>query len=358
VEPCSSQFLQPVTTTSAKTVVILVLAISALAVWYTVGHLQFLVSRTQLISVDKHYLQQANEAAEAFHGLDQLIVVAEGSDLAETKIFVHDLAERLAADKAQVQEVFYRTEMASLEGKKLLLLSPAELRALRTQVEEHKDVLRDLTVAPGLNTLLMTLNRQMSVAMTTHLDAGLLGLDESADRGEQKASLSFSFLNSLLEQMEQALTASLSYRSIWGNFSAMTSSRVMGFWFPMTSASSSFLVDPQKRGEGLNPRQESIATIRHDISELGRPSPVQAGVAETRRCGMTMLAAHADSPVATVIALVGVGILYMIFFRNLQRTLILGNDDRGAQLDRGLLTLTVGHLAHFALCGSYPDWSR
>jgi hypothetical protein len=49
-----------VTTTSAKTVAILVLAISALAVWYTVRHLEFLVSRTQLISVDKPYLQQAN----------------------------------------------------------------------------------------------------------------------------------------------------------------------------------------------------------------------------------------------------------------------------------------------------------
>ena len=59
-----SSFSQ-VTTTSAKTVVVLVLAISALAVWYTVRHLEFLVSRTQLISVDKRYLQQANEVVEA-----------------------------------------------------------------------------------------------------------------------------------------------------------------------------------------------------------------------------------------------------------------------------------------------------
>ena len=45
--------LSHVTTTYARTVVALVLAISALAVFYTARHLEFLTSRNQLISSEK-----------------------------------------------------------------------------------------------------------------------------------------------------------------------------------------------------------------------------------------------------------------------------------------------------------------
>lgn len=337
-----------VTTTSAKTVAILVLAISALAVWYTVRHLEFLVSRTQLISVDKPYLQQANEAVKAFHGLDQLIVVAEGPDLAETKTFVQHLAERLTADRAQVQEVFYRIETSALEGKKLLLLSPAELRVLHAKVEGHQEVLRALTVAPGLNTLLTALSRQMSVAMAAHLTEGLLSRDEPADQGDPKAPERFSFLTSLLEQMEQALAVAPSYRSVWGNFFGNEELTSDGFLVSDDKRFVFLLVDPQKRGEGLHPRQESIATIRHYISELRTGFPrVQAGVTgDEALWNDEMLAAQADSPLATVISLVGVGMLYLLFFRNLRRTLLLvATMIVGLSWTVGVLTLTVGHLS-------------
>src|SRR5262249_12721591 len=45
------------TTTYARTVVVLVCAVSVLAAWYTWRHLDFLTSRNQLISSDKRYLQ-------------------------------------------------------------------------------------------------------------------------------------------------------------------------------------------------------------------------------------------------------------------------------------------------------------
>jgi len=59
-----------------------------------------------------------------------------------------------------------------------------------------------------------------------------------------------------------------------------------------------------------------------------------------------MLAAQADSPLATVISLVGVGILYLLFFRNLHHTLILvATMMVGLSWTVGLLTLTIGHLS-------------
>src|SRR5262249_21861452 len=54
------------TTTYARTVVVLVCAVSVLAAWYTWRHLDFLTDRNQLISPDKRYLQLDDAYAEAF----------------------------------------------------------------------------------------------------------------------------------------------------------------------------------------------------------------------------------------------------------------------------------------------------
>jgi hopanoid biosynthesis associated RND transporter like protein HpnN len=188
----------------------------------------------------------------------------------------------------------------------------------------------------------------MSLALATHLTEGFLGLDAPAAQGEQKAPLSLSFLNSLLEQMEQTLAASLSYHSVWGNFFGNEKLTSDGFLVSDDKRFVFLLVDPQKRGEGLNPRQESIATIRHHIADVRTAFPrVQAGVTgDEALWNDEMLAAQADSPLATVISLVGVGILYLLFFRHLQRTLILvATMSVGLSWTLGLLTLTVGHLS-------------
>src|SRR5206468_5641122 len=146
----------------------------------------------ELISAEKRYLQLDNEYAETFHGLEQLVVVAEGPDSEETKAFVHDLGEGLKTDKGYVEEVFYQIDTSSLQGKKLLLLSPADLRSLREKVEEYRELIRDLATTPGLNTLLTAINRKISAAMVSHLTRGFLGLAEPEDKGEKKPlSLSF-----------------------------------------------------------------------------------------------------------------------------------------------------------------------
>src|SRR5262245_5083877 len=103
--PYSSQTWIPVllgsigriATSYAYTVVIVVLALSILAVFYTARHLEFLTSRNDLISPNKRYLQLDEMYAEAFHGLGQLVVVAEGPDLGESTTFIRRLGERLAA---------------------------------------------------------------------------------------------------------------------------------------------------------------------------------------------------------------------------------------------------------------------
>jgi hypothetical protein len=80
-------------------------------------------------------------------------VVVEPRDLRQGKTFVSRLGERLAHDTAHVQEVFFRIDTSSLEGKKLLYLSPADLQSLHDNLAAYQDVVRELVTAPGLNLL-------------------------------------------------------------------------------------------------------------------------------------------------------------------------------------------------------------
>lgn len=227
-----------VTTRYARTVVTLIVAISVAAVWYACRHLEFLTGRNDLISPDKRYLQLDEQYAEAFHGLGQLVVVAEGPDLEETKAFIHRLGETLAVDREQVEEVFYRIDTSSLDGKKLLLLSPDDLRTLRENVEAYQDLIHDLATSPGLNTLLTVINQQISAAMVSHLTQGFLGLEAPQEKGEQKAPLSLTFVTN-------PSSSRWSWRSPLPRFRtthrgptclAMKPLRMTASWFPMTSA--------------------------------------------------------------------------------------------------------------------------
>jgi hopanoid biosynthesis associated RND transporter like protein HpnN len=343
--------LSHTTTTYAKTVVALVLAISALSVWYSRRHLDFVTSRNQLISSEKRYLQLDDEYADTFHGLEQVVVVAEGPDLEETKVFMQSLSERLKADTAHVQEVFYHIDTDSLAGKKLLWLSADDLRSLHDKLEESRELMRDVTAAPGLNTLLTAMNRRISATMVSHLTQGFLGLAESPDSentAEQKG-LSLSFFRSLLEQMQQALTvAPFSYRSPWRDFFGNDELGDDGFLVSDDKRFVFLMVEPQNHGEGFDAQQEAIAAIRRHIAELRQTFPrVQAGVTGDEALGNDeMLTAQTDSSLASLVSLLGVGILYLLFFRSIRRTLILlATVMVGLTWTMGLLTLTVGHLS-------------
>ncbi|MBI3799465.1 MAG: hypothetical protein HY268_21170, partial [Deltaproteobacteria bacterium] len=143
---CWSQMM----VTAAKTVVVLGLALSVWSLWYTSRHLQFITDRNELVSSHKRYLQLDKAYADAFHGLDQLVVVAESPDLEDTKAFVRRLGAELQADTAHVQEVFYQIDTSSLDGKKLLLLSATDLRTLHENVADAEEVIRALATRPGL----------------------------------------------------------------------------------------------------------------------------------------------------------------------------------------------------------------
>ena len=334
------------------TVLVLCLAAAVWASFYTVQHLEFVASRNALISHDKRYIQLDEEYADEFVGIDQLVVVVEPHDVQQGKDFVTRLAEILTRDTAHVQEVFYRIDTSSLEGKKLLYLSAGDLRSLHDNLEEYRDLVHDLTTTPGLNTLFRAINQQVSSGMVSHLVSGFLGLDSptnSAEETSEKKPLKVTFLKSLLQEMEHALSsADYGYHSLWADFFGGTDELSDNGYLISDNRRFVFLeVEPKEDGGGFNEGVESIAAIRQAVRDLQRDFPgLEAGVTGTKAINNDdMVGAQSNSNLAAVISLVGVTLLYLLFFKRISHPLlIVAALTVGLAWTMGFVTLTVGHL--------------
>jgi len=334
-------------TTAAPLVVALGIALSILAVWYSAHHIEFLTGRNDLISSNKPYLQLDDAYAKAFHGLDQVVVVAESPDLETTKAFVRRLGTELQADTEHVSEAMYQLETSSLDGKRLLLLPPADLQTLRANLADAQEVMQAVTTTPGLNSLLAAINHKISTAMASHLASGLFGLEESVRTPEQQP-LSLAFLKTLLTQINTALVpAQFSYRSPWAELFGNDGLTNDGFLVSDDKRFVYLLVQLRKHDDDFTDNQEVIAAIRDHIAAVKISfSQVQAGVTGDSALGSDeMRAAEADTGTATVLALVGVTLLYMLFFRSVRRPLFIAlSVIIGLAWTAGALTLIIGHV--------------
>lgn len=348
-----------ITRVYASTVVVLVLLTSGLSLWYTSLHLGFLTDRNDLIAGDKVYLQLDEAYAKTFL-IDQLVVAAEGPDRATTQRFVRALGERLQADQHYIQDVIYQIDTSSLAGKKLLLLSPDELRTLRHNVEEYQDLIQEITTTPGLTPLLTALNRKIAEAMASHLAEGFFGLSEPEDPDEAQESaqpFDLSFLKTLLQQMVAAVGGILgAYRSPWDDFLGNAALSSQGFLVSDDDALFYLLVELRSANLESGPEsefdfdttREAIRAIRQHIATLQQTFPqVQAGVTGDDALGNDeMVAAQADTETATVLALVGVTLLYVVFFRSLGRPVLIAvTVIIGLIWTAGMVALTIGHVS-------------
>lgn len=347
------RFLAGVTTTYAKTVLVLCMLLSAVAALYTVQSLEFLTGRNELISSKKRYLQLDEEYSNEFMGVEQVVVVVEPRDVEQGKEFVTRLGEMLARDTTHVEEVFYRIDTTSLEGKKLLYLTPDDLRALHDNLQEYQDLIHELTAAPGLNTLFRAINQQVSTGMVSHIVSGFLGLEsptEPSDTVEEKEPLKITFLRSLLQELERALTdTDYRYRSPWAEFFGGTEELSDNGYLISANRRFVFLmVEPRKAADGgFTARRESIAAIRQAVAQLRPDFPgLEAGVTGTKALANDeMVGAQANSNLAAVVSLVGVTLLYLFFFRRVRHPLVIvAALTVGLAWTMGMATLTVGHL--------------
>ena len=323
--------------------------LSLAAIWTTAHRLELVTGRNDLVSSDKRYVQLDEEYDDVFVGLDQVVVVVEPRDVRQGKAFLTRLAARLEQEPQHIADVFYRIDTSSLDGKKLLYLSAAELADLRRNLADAQPVLRDLLARPGLNTLLDAINTQASAAAVSYLVDDFLGLGEDAE--EEFAEFSdaqLEFLSALLAEIGRALNGA-AYHSPWASmFGGQGSFDDDGF---LVSENRRFLFCMVKANEdataGFNELQDSITTIRTAIADLAPEFPgLSAGVTGTKALGNDeMLSAQNDTAVATLVSLTGIALLYVLFFRRVRHPICIVTALLiGLSWTLGFVALTVGHL--------------
>jgi uncharacterized protein len=335
--------------------VLVAVATAGVALWYTVRTLDFETSRNALASSRARYIQLKDEREKAFGKIDYIVVVVEPPNLERGKQFVQALVPRLQADTQHFDEVVDRIETTSLEGKKLLLLSPEELRQLQQRLEDSQDFILTLSDNPGLLQLLTAINREITKALVKVTIGGLGLLDPSpsatSSSPEAGQSLDVSFLGALFTEMERAIAAPDTYlfRSPWAQF-FLNDDDVFAEEGYLTSKNDRFLfvlVDDRTTKDSFVKHAEALRALRAHLAALRQDFPdVKTGVTGSQALANDeMLAAQYNSLLATVISMGGVAVLFIVAFRQVIRPLLaVATLVIAVCWALGLTTLTVGHL--------------
>lgn len=321
------------------------------ALWYTATHLTFTMSRNALVSSQTRPVQAWRTIKNAFTTVDYLTVVIEPQRVHRGKQFVDALVTRLQADTQHFIQVVAQVDTTRLEGKKLLYVSADDLRTLRQRLEDAEELLTDLTASPGLGTLFTLINQEISKALVSHLTASLLETQTTVDAPSAGESLDVSFLTALFTEIDLALADPQTYvfASPWGRF-FLKDSKVWAQDEYLTAADERFffvLVEPRPTSGTLLKYATALRVLRGHMQEVLRDFPdVQAGVTgELALATDEMLASQRDTTIASLLALAGVALLFIITFRQLWHPLLVVITLVMAICwSLGLTTLSVGHL--------------
>ena len=192
------------------------LILAALSVWFTATHLQFNTLREDLISKDMKFHKLYQQYRERFKDFDGMIVVVEGEHPEAMKQFADQLVERLRNRPEISSEIYYKVDTGYFKNKSLLFLEPDSLKQLEDKLRSHQDFLDQVNTSPGLNTLLRSLNREISSGVVDTLLTDMLGTEDEEEKKDDTADLSL--LISLLGQMTRHVEGDTAYRSPWGTF--------------------------------------------------------------------------------------------------------------------------------------------
>ncbi len=338
------------------------IALALLGIGCTATSLEFVTSRNAMAPADAPYMQAYERLRQDFGSLDYLVVVIEPPNLEKGKQFVQALASRLRADTQHVREVIHALDTSRLEGKKLLYLSPDELRTLQRRLKDTEDLVFDLADTPGLVPLLSSLNQEISRAMVSHLTRGLLESSATtepgavATRSKSAQTLDVAFLTDLFSQMEMALREPThdAFESPWGSF-FLHDDDVFANEGYLISKDERFLfvlVDDHTTSGGFVKHAAALEALRAHIAQVQHDFPdVHAGVTGGDALSNDeMVAVQHDTVWATVIALVGVAVLFIIAFGQIGRPLLVVSMLMIALgWTLGFATLTVGHLNIFSV---------
>ena len=322
------------------------LVLAILSLWVTAQKLTFKTGRGDLVAKGLPYVEQYKNYREQFEDLEGMVVVVEGKNPADMAGFAEALAIKLQAQSHLFSQVVYKIDTHYFRSRFLLYLNQDELQSLTRKLVDHQGFLESVNGAPGLHTLLSSINAEISSGMVDSLLTDFLGGDdeeETADAG------GLSLLIRLLEEMTRHLMGETGYRSPWQALftGSGDSLRENGYMVSENDDLLFILVVPNEDETSFTGYKDAVALARQYIAETQKDFPdITVGLTgEEVISSDEMVTTQADVETASKIALTGVALLFIIAYRGVVKPLLAVFCLLLALCwTIGFTTLTIGHL--------------
>jgi len=327
------------------------LLLAGLSLWVTAERLTFKTGRGDLVAKDVPYIQRHEKVKAEFEDTEGMIVVVEGEDKDAMKRFTEALAARFEAHPDTFTHVFYKIDTAYFKSRALLYLAPRDLEKLTGELGARRQFLNDVGMSPGLNQLMRSINAEISAGMVESLIGGLLGTSEEPEEenGKKDDAEDLRLLINLLDQATAHLEPDARYVSPWGALFDKSEGtlREEGYLTSGDEKLMFILLVPSEDKSSFTGYQDAIELARKLIDET-RSEVAGVGVGLTGEdviASDEMVSTQADVKLASLIALVGVSLLFILAFRGVVEPLLAVLCLLVALAwSMGFTTLAVGHL--------------
>jgi hopanoid biosynthesis associated RND transporter like protein HpnN len=132
-----------------------------LCVVYTVTHLGFNTSRSDLVGAEKRYHRNFLEYKEHFQNQDELVTIVESGDPEKNREFIERLGRRLQAEPELFRDVFFKGDFGSLGSKSLQLIKKREdLQRLDDTLAESVPMIERFAQVTNLNAMVRSINHE------------------------------------------------------------------------------------------------------------------------------------------------------------------------------------------------------
>lgn len=315
-----------------RLILALALLLSVAAVIYTIKNMEFLTGRDDLMPRNASFQVDYRAYRAEFGDQEEIVAVIESDDAEKSTRAADALHARLNRDSGLFREIFYPGGLPFFRKNGLLFMPLDEIKALRRTLTMAAPVLKDLAVAPSVQTLFTSLTAQ---------------IDSYLKNGNPAALQSLTFMLTTLDK---------GFKAFDGKSSGMSMDSFLkgsGDGKPslLESAGKQQVITmlPVKQEGSFVASEKSIKAARAAMDEILR-KPEFKGV----KGGLTgvpvleyeeMATSQHDIEIATALSLTLTVILLLLAFRGLLNVIAaMVSLIVGICLSFGFATLAVGHL--------------
>ncbi|HVS38738.1 MAG TPA: MMPL family transporter [Gemmataceae bacterium] len=329
-----------------RTVLALSAVLCAASLYGAIFHLQYRTQRDDLISPRKECQQRWRNYIQEFGDDDDIVAVVRGADRGRMIAALERIADRVRAQPALFDRLFYKADLRGLHDRALLMLPLAEIEKIRRNLNGDMSPLLTTNVDPNnyfYPWRRLTLLSLLIKGRNTLPDGRALDPDEVQFYAQLRA-----VARTAVAYLDDPHSYSNPWSQMGGGPAGQEEQLTEPQYFFSGAGGLAFLLARPKKEQGsFTAALKSVAAMRGVVADVRTTFPdLEFGltgmpVLETDE----MASAQRDTQWASWLAVAGVAVLFLVVYRGVAYpTLTLVTLLVGTAWALGWLTLTVGHL--------------